>query len=332
MPALTTTMITDVEALPPLVPAWWELWRRCPQATPFQSPAWLVSWWQAFAPGTLQSCCALSDGELVAFFPFYLEREVGGARLLPLGISLSDYLDVLAYPACAEAADALIGLMIETPWESWSFEEMAADACALDLTCPVGCSEILADQGACPVLKLQGATDLEGCVPARRRRQLRRALRTASSSGEVRVSRCEHDSDRFLDILFSLHGARWHEREAKGILADPRVQRFHRAALPQLAAAGLARCYLLSIDDRYAAAYYGFLHRGSAFAYLGGFDPNFAEASPGAMLIGRAIADAISEGAREFHFLRGREDYKYGFGAQDRWNRRRVWTKAPPNA
>ncbi|RUX44983.1 GNAT family N-acetyltransferase, partial [Mesorhizobium sp. M7A.F.Ca.CA.002.09.1.1] len=65
-----------------------------------------------------------------------------------------------------------------------------------------------------------------------------------------------------------------------------------------------------------------------AYAYLGGFDPAYAEESPGAILIGHAIVESIREDAREFDFLRGQEAYKYGWGAADRWTMRRVWTRS----
>jgi hypothetical protein len=40
----------------------------------------------------------------------------------------------------------------------------------------------------------------------------------------------------------------------------------------------------------------------------------------------------VREGAREFHFLRGGETYKYGWGAQDRWNTSRTIRRALANA
>ncbi|TIV26500.1 MAG: GNAT family N-acetyltransferase, partial [Mesorhizobium sp.] len=100
---------------------------------------------------------------------------------------------------------------------------------------------------------------------------------------------------------------------------------FHRRALPRLADNGLARCLTIEIGDAVVGAYYGFHHRDRAYAYLGGFDPAYAEESPGAILIGHAIAEAANEGAREFDFLRGREGYKYGWGANDRWTAQKVW-------
>ena len=226
-----------------------------PSATLFQSPAWLLSWWEEFRPGELLCGIAMAEGRLKALFPFYLEETEGGPRLLPIGISLSDYLDVLVDPQCPEAADAITKLMGEASWASWSFEEMPPGAVAAGLSRPASCLENLSRQETCPVLQLPEGSDLESCVPARRRRQLRRARVIAASLGETRISRCEDDSQRFLDVLFALHRARWRERDESGVLADPHVTNFHRAVLPRLAAAGLARCYLLALGDSPIAAF-----------------------------------------------------------------------------
>ena len=333
MSPIETKLVMDLPALAALEPQWWELWARCAKATPFQSPAWLLSWWEEFHPGKLLCGTATVGGQLVALFPFYLEDDNKAApRLLPIGISLSDYIDVLVDPNCPGAGDAVVKLMSDARWGSWSFEEMAPGSAAADLACPECSSDAVSRQETCPVLDIREARDVESSVPARRRRQLRRAWVLAARLGEVHIRRCEADSEHFLDQLFALHGARWREREESGVLADRRVQNFHRAVLPRLSAAGLARCYILALEGQPIGAYYGFTHNERAYAYLGGFDPNFAEASPGAILVGHAIGDAIVEGAKEFHFLRGPEPYKYSWGARDRWNARRVWTKALAHA
>ena len=54
-----------------------------------------------------------------------------------------------------------------------------------------------------------------------------------------------------------------------------------------------------------------------AYYYIGGFDPSRARLSPGTIMIGHAIEEAIGAGARTFDFLRGREAYKYAWGAVD---------------
>jgi CelD/BcsL family acetyltransferase involved in cellulose biosynthesis len=65
----------------------------------------------------------------------------------------------------------------------------------------------------------------------------------------------------------------------------------------------------------------------AAYFYLSGFDPAWSRISPGMVTIAAAMTTAAGEGAREFHFLRGREPYKYRLGAADRSTVRRMLTR-----
>jgi CelD/BcsL family acetyltransferase involved in cellulose biosynthesis len=130
-----------------------------------------------------------------------------------------------------------------------------------------------------------------------------------------------------LDQLLRLHSSRWESRGQAGVLKEESVRRFHRAVAPNLAKAGLLRFYTLAFDKEVVAASYGFRHRGLAYLYLSGFDAAFGFESPGVLLTVHAIEQALREGAREFHFLRGQEAYKYGWGAVDRWNQRRSFRR-----
>lgn len=309
----------DEAALAALEPAWWELWRACPAATPFASPAWLRPWWDAFRPGRLATVAVRQDGRLAGLAPLWLEEGPQGRRLLPLGLGITDHLDVLVHPDAPGAGAALVEAVLSLPgWDVWSLEELAPDAMALGLALP---GAEIADHGTCPVLSLEGEH-----IPSAKRRKLRMSLnRIARRSGQVSEPT---DLSRFLDDLIALHGARWRERGEAGVLDDPAVRRFHEAALPRLAAAGLVRLFTLTIEGRVAGAYYGLHHRDRAYAYLGGFDPAFAFESPGTVLMGHAIEAARREGAREFDLLRGQEPYKYEWGAVDRANRRLTLRRA----
>lgn len=53
------------------------------------------------------------------------------------------------------------------------------------------------------------------------------------------------------------------------------------------------------------------------YTYLGGFNPALEALSPGTVIIAHAIDEAIGEGRCAFDFLRGREAYKYAWGAAD---------------
>lgn len=320
-------ILTQDEALAGIGPDWHDLWTRSPGATPFGAPAWLLPWWAAFRPGELRTVALRREGRLVALAPLYLEDGPYGRRLLPMGIGISDHLDVLLDPAAGPAtADLLVRAVADmADWTSWELEDLAPGAAAWSLPAPPGCAEAVSDQTACPVLASLG--DGLSAVPPRQRRKIRMARHRA----ERRGGRIDHAAPdgmaAFLDTLASLHAARWHGEGEPGLLADPRVRAFHRAAMPGLAAAGLCRATTLTIEGRTAGAYYGLRHRGAAYAYLGGFDPDFAFESPGTVLMADALEASARDGATEFHFLRGQEPYKYVWGGADRANRRRSFRR-----
>jgi len=120
--------------------------------------------------------------------------------------------------------------------------------------------------------------------------------------------------------FFRLHEDRWRPIAGHGVCADPSVRDFHLTAAQRMLDAGMLRLYLLRVGNSTAAAYYGFTAKRTAYAYLSGFDPKFAELSPGTQIVAHAIEEAVREGAHEFHFLRGGEAYKYAWGAVDRPN------------
>jgi CelD/BcsL family acetyltransferase involved in cellulose biosynthesis len=323
---ITWRNIEHAAELAALEPQWWALWRRCPAATPFQSPAWLLPWWDAFAPGELATLAGFDGTRLVALAPLYRETDPRGRRLLPLGISLSDFQDILVQGGDEEAiCAALAGRLSDSAmaWDSLIFTELRADAQALRLRAPPKCESFAERSSACPVLMLPETIDaLPAALPKRTRRSLQGARNRAARRGPVEILAATETSVlAMFDKLTWLHGKRWQERGEPGLLADAHVQQFHRAALPKLSRAGLLRMWELRIGGETAGVYYGFHHRARVYYYLMGFDPTYEFESPGALLIAHAIERAVREGAREFHFLRGQEAYKYRWGAQDRWNR-----------
>ncbi|WP_131195441.1 GNAT family N-acetyltransferase [Lichenihabitans psoromatis] len=323
---MKATLITDGAMLEAIAPEWEALWRRGGGTTPFSSPAWLLPWWEVFKPGDLFTVAVRHDDRLVALAPLYREDGPWGRRLLPLGISVSDYSDVLIDPDHREAAGAALLDLLQDHhplWDLWSAEEAPPDAAVLTLPWGASWTATIEPHSACPVLMLpRTVADLPAAIPARTMRKWRMAQNRIGRRA-WRIERAEPGHWRpLLDDLFGLHQQRWISRNQPGVLADADVRRFHERAVPRLLEAGLLRLSRLSIDDRVAGAYYGFDQGSRSFAYIGGFDPAFAFESPGTILLGAAIEAATHRGASEFHFLRGQELYKYGWGAVDRWNQR----------
>ena len=315
--------ITESERLFALEGAWWDLFGRCPAATPFRSPAWLLPWWRAFAPGPLRTVAVWRGDALVALAPLYLEEA--SRRLLPLGIGLSDDLDMLAVPGSDVGPAVFDALARYEDWDLLSLEELADGAVGLAWPAAPGWSADVTAQSRCPVLTwAEDCAGIAAVVPAGKLRKLRMARHRAERrDATIEVATPATALDH-LDALIHLHAARWESKGEAGVLADAAVQAFHRDATPRLAAAGLLWATLLRIEGKVAGVFHG-LRRGRAlYAYLGGFDPAFAFESPGTVLMGHALEAAMAGGPGMLSLLRGAEPYKYEWGATDRINRCRL--------
>jgi CelD/BcsL family acetyltransferase involved in cellulose biosynthesis len=318
---------TTAAAVAALVPEWSRLWQTVDDATPFQSPEWLLSWWEWFGNSAPVVVTARDDGRLVGVLPLYRFEEPGGGKLLPFGITLSDYLDVLVEPNIAGLASLLLASAVDVPeWEECYLPDLPPSAALLSAACPLGLAEYRSGGEACPVLPLPNAVEaLRDAVPRKTLRDLRLARRRAAAAGGIAVARANGPTvSSFMHEFFRLHEARWRRRAERGVCADAAVRGFHLTAAQRLSETDMLRLYSLQIADVTVAAYYGFTAKGKAFAYLSGFDPDYAGLSPGTQIVAHAIEEAIREGASEFHFLRGGEAYKYAWGAVDRPNTART--------
>jgi CelD/BcsL family acetyltransferase involved in cellulose biosynthesis len=317
---------TTTEGVERLAPEWEELRTRCIGATPFQSPAWVLPWWHAFGTGELQVLTLRLGDRLVGLVPLFLQPETDGGRLrlLLIGTGNTDRLDALSEPGFeAELVNATAAHIAELP----------ADCTEVDLGQLPPCSTLLrlapvawrADYLAgepCPVIPLRASNPgLDEVLSQRFGRRLEHDRRRLAKAGTVRVESGEGRSLETLEQLFGevvrLHGGVWSARGEPGALADDRVERFHRDVIRAAHNRDLLDLYGLRLNGRIVAAYYGFRDAHSAYYYLGGYDRAFASLSVGTLVIAAALERAIGRGVMTFDFLRGREPYKYRWGAVD---------------
>jgi CelD/BcsL family acetyltransferase involved in cellulose biosynthesis len=305
-------IVDDQAALSALQPEWQELWERDPAATPFESPAWLVPWVRIFAGsdwlvGTMRRC-----GRLIAVLPLFLVEDVHGRRLMSMGAGISDYGNGVFDPevGCEEASLLIAALQ---DWRAIELRQVPARSPLLAASAPEGWSDDRRPAEPCPVIPLPAI------LSRRMRQNLRYYRRRVEGGGIVHsVAASGGEALSVLECLFMLHGARWRSRGSPGVLGDDMVRQFHRRAVPALGDAGLLRMHVLHRGGTPVAVGYMLTAKARAYDYITGFDPDWAGLGPGTVLIGCAIQAAVEEGAREFDFLRGREAYKYRWGAHDR--------------
>ncbi len=324
MTACTITTVTDTPGMAALTPAWAALWQRSPAATPFQSPAWQLAWWAQFGTERPVLACLWNGDTLAGLLPAYVLDE-GGGKLLPIGIGISDTLDVLLAPeAPPDAASRLLAAALQEagPIARADWPDVPPGSPLLRAAAPPGWQAQWRQGTPCPVLVLHGAR-LREAIPAAAHRKLRMNRNRAERAGGTTLHLAGADDWRpMLETVCRLHAARWTAQgEPGGVLADPRVGACLHAATGPLLAAGALRLAALHVGGTPAAACLALLAGPDRLLlYLGGFDAGFAALSPGSLLLDALARHAMHEGRRELHFLRGGEAYKYAWGAVDRFN------------
>jgi CelD/BcsL family acetyltransferase involved in cellulose biosynthesis/glycosyltransferase involved in cell wall biosynthesis len=317
--ALVLEEARGVEALAALTQEWSALWRRCPTASPFQSPEWLLAYARTFCGASAEpwALVARIDGKLAALAPLCTR---GQATTL-LGDGVSDYLDIVVDPDLAARCTATILDALRLRCRDGSsvvLDELRASSPLVTFADRDGGADDTFQRGPCPAIRLMAGIDP---LPRAMRDNVRYYRRRAERLGAVEVDEATGPAAAdWLETLLVLHRARWRARGEEGVLASPDVQAFQRDAVAALSAAGIARVYGLRVGGRRCAAMLVLRDAWAAYHYIGGFDPEVRAISPGTILIAHAIDRAREEGLAEFDFLRGAEPYKYRFGARDRFN------------
>jgi CelD/BcsL family acetyltransferase involved in cellulose biosynthesis len=321
MPDFVRRTLRSRHVLDELASAWDDLADRCPWTTPFQRPAWVIPWLAHLARGELRAVVVAAAGRLAALGVFVVDDGV----LRIAGHGTSDYLDVLVDPALASPAAAVCELLDGAlPWSRADLDQLRPGSPLLEPAC-AGAGDARDEPGEpCPRVRLSG--DLDASLPPSQLARLRRDRRRALSRGPF-VFRAA-DGPAGFETLLALHEARWAARGGRGVLADPAVVAFHREAVPRLDDAGRLRMRVIELGGKPAACLYGLGERDEVACYLQGIDPAAGALSPGVLLVGAVLEEAAAEGKRAVDFLRGREPYKFEWGALEAPTVRRAITRA----
>jgi CelD/BcsL family acetyltransferase involved in cellulose biosynthesis len=177
------------------------------------------------------------------------------------------------------------------------------------------------DAEKCPVLELPPTwEEYLKLLGKNMREQIKRYPKRLEKEFEVEYSLAQSEDEVrvALDDLFRLHGARWRARGQTGVLATPRRQKFHRAVCQSFLKRDWLRLWTLRCNGQSVCVLLNYFYGGRYYFFIGGFAPEYARWSVGTCLFSKVFQRAIEDGATEFDFLKGEEEYKYRFGATNR--------------
>ncbi|MFO0753241.1 MAG: hypothetical protein U0411_07960, partial [Thermodesulfovibrionales bacterium] len=222
---MTVEELHDISALAALAQEWSELWERCPSATPFQSPEWLLPWWKYFGQDGLMTLTVRRRGRLAGVAPLFRFKhpECGCRHVALLGSGISDYLDFLMEPDAAEEGTRRVFAYLlsqKARWDRGDFQELRAASPLLSLPALPGLHLQSTAMEACPVLVLPKTVSAfrEG-LTARFRKELRYTGNSiARAGGACSAAATGATRLEFLEALFRLHRAAWEERKESGVL------------------------------------------------------------------------------------------------------------------
>jgi CelD/BcsL family acetyltransferase involved in cellulose biosynthesis len=317
------TRRTD-DGLAGLGPEWDDLFARCAAATPFQSHAWLESWWRTYGtPGRLRLVLVRCGDQLVAAAPLMLRRRAACAVLTPLGGAFSDFTDVLVDGAMA--ARILAETLIRQPgWQAIDFPETrpgAAAGAALWDAWPGGRRETPAS--LCFELAAMPMEELVGDLPAHSRKTVRRRLNQLKRADIDVKEVTAGDADRAVADLLRLHALQWQGRGGNRQHLTPAFAEHLTGATRGMLGSGQAALLEYRFAGRLMASSLVLIGRDLVGGYLYGADPALRERiDVTTMLLADALPMAYRLGRPTMSMLRGAEEHKLRWRPRESQNRR----------
>ena len=327
--------ITDAAEWPAWAERWNALLAESHIQTPFLTYEFQHAWWQHKGGGEwpdaeLYILLALDEDEqLLGIAPLFSAIQDGERLLLPIGShEIADFLDLIVRPVDHAAFTAALLDYLGGPavpaFERFDFYNLLDESASLaqleaaaeekgwtftkDVLQPSPLIEIPETFG-------EYLERLDGGDARELRRKMRRALRYAVP---VVMELVGGDHPELEQALADFFGLMKQEKDKAAFLSEAMMGQMDSIARAA-AAGGWLQLAFLKVGHERVAAYLNFDYQQRIWAYNSGFASDYADLSPGWLLMAELIDWCIENGRSAFDFMRGDEEYKYRFGGVDRF-------------
>jgi CelD/BcsL family acetyltransferase involved in cellulose biosynthesis len=301
---------------------------------PFLRYSCMQTWWETRGGGEwpdaqLMLITAQRGEALVGIAPLFLtSRKKMKPTLMLLGsIEIFDYLDLIARDDdMDEFIDELLDFLVSPGISEWQVLDLYN---IIDYSPTLNLLKNQAQKRSwdfllepvqpSPYITLPGdwETYLAG-IKKKQRHEIRRKLRRLEETGAAwrwyivdDANTLESETEDFIELML--------QDESKAQFLSEKMQEHMRKMARCSFNEGFLQLSFLEIDGQKAAGKMVFDYRDQLWAYNSGVNFKLGEYSPGWILLSLLLQWANERDYKEFDFMRGDEEYKYRFGAVDRY-------------
>jgi len=316
--------IRDPEILEGLKDTWNELLFSSEQNCVFLTHEWISSWWKCFSKDNSLEILIYKEekGSLAGIAPFMVRNKT---LCFIASQEVSDYCDVITlndrrkefyknlldylktnYPDVEKIE--LINIKSSSP--TLSFLPSFASEHGYSSSCN--------ETEVAPLLELPSSyEDYVASLSKKNRHELRRKLGRVESLEGVKITKITDKKELRSSLVAFINLHKQGSPSKEKFWGKKGMSDFFQEIASRFSLQKWVELYLLFYEDSIMAALLNFSYSDQILFYNVAFNKDFARYSPGLFLFNHCIKQAISEGKKKADFLRGREKYKYYFGAED---------------
>ncbi len=303
---------------------WDSLLRSSEDNSIFFTHEWFFSWWKGFSSGrSLEILLFKSDqGELIGIAPFMSDQNE--LRFIA-SQEVTDYCDFLIGKGKAEEFYLELLDYIRNHYSRMERIELInikSSSPSLSLLPRVASKQryscLQSESEVTPILDLSPSyQEFLSLLSRKNRHELRRKLRRTDNLEGRKIVRITGPPglQTAIKAFIALH--RQSEPAKEKFWEKEGMVDFFREFIVQFSKKRWMELNLLYHKEKIIAALLNFSYYDQVYFYNVAYDKDYSWYSPGLFLFDHSIRQAISEKKRKADFLRGREKYKYYFGAKE---------------
>jgi CelD/BcsL family acetyltransferase involved in cellulose biosynthesis len=316
--------IRDSESLEELKGTWNELLFSSEQNCIFLTHEWISSWWKCFSEDNSLEILIFKDeeGSLAGIAPFMIKNKT---LCFIASQEVSDYCDVITHKERKEEFYENLLDYLKTNYqdvEKIELMNLKASSPTLSflprLVAEHGYSSSCAETEVAPLFELPSSyEDYMKGLSKKNRHELRRKLKRIEALEGVKITKITDTKELRSSLVAFINLHKEGSQSKEKFWGKKGMPDFFQEIASRFSLQKWVELNLLFYEDRIMAALLNFSYADQILFYNVAFNKDFARYSPGLFLFNHCIKQAISEGKRKVDFLRGREKYKYYFGAED---------------